>query len=129
MSTPADATTEAKVLAAEVFSAYSLPFEGLDDAHLAPLRSGPRISSVNPNPKSYYGPVTIRQFDIYPCLNNHIDIEPNMRIGNYITGCTKRTLRTSKTAKEAFQYGAVFLRLPIELQLCVRLRVCRHPVH
>ncbi|KAJ3507272.1 hypothetical protein NLJ89_g6396 [Agrocybe chaxingu] len=75
----------------------SLPYEALTEPEFHQIRQGPRISSVHNFPEQFYGPVSIR---------------------NFIAGHTKRALRTS-LPKKALILREVFVRLPIELKLCV----------
>ncbi|KAF8964009.1 hypothetical protein BDZ97DRAFT_1758129 [Flammula alnicola] len=72
-----------------------LAFEDLGDPDFRQVNSGPRVSSLHNNPQHHYGPVTIR---------------------NYLAGHAKKALRTSKV-KGSSEFGDVFLRLPVELQL------------
>ncbi|CAA7271524.1 unnamed protein product [Cyclocybe aegerita] len=75
----------------------SLPYEDLAELEFSQVRQGPRISSVHNFPEQFYGPVSIR---------------------NFIAGHTKKVLRTS-VSKNALILREVFIRLPIELKLCV----------
>ncbi|KAF4614830.1 hypothetical protein D9613_002720 [Agrocybe pediades] len=86
--------------------ALSLPFATLEEVDYRTIMTGPRISSVHTNPKSYYGPVTIK---------------------NYIAGWTKKALRTQNLTKyQHKEMPGVFLSLPVELQLLVLEHL--HPI-
>ncbi|KAF8163500.1 hypothetical protein B0H34DRAFT_325856 [Crassisporium funariophilum] len=81
-----------------------LRFYALEDPELAQITSGPRLSCSHRQPKSYYGPVTIR---------------------NYLAGHFKKLLRKSQD-KHTPDLSKQFLRLPIELKLQVLEHL--HPI-
>lgn len=95
---------------------FELPFTRLEDSEYRQIISGPRVSSGHSHPKAYYGPITIRTGTMHRFSTRPGLIVFGLLTGNYIAGSVKKALRTSKLLAPC---NAVFLDLPIELQLMV----------